>query len=313
MKRLLLASTGGHLTELAMLSARLSPVADDEVWVTFDHPQSRELLRAETVEFVADTPPRDWRRVVGNLRRADELLRRHRPDQLVTNGAGIALSFAPLALARGIETHYIECSARAQAPSLTGKLLQRLPSIRLYAQDVAFARGKWHHRGSVFDNYVVEVADPRPPIRKVVVTVGSLSFSFRRLLDRLPSILPPGIDVLLQVGVDVDSIRWPGARVVRTLPPDDLSTEMATADVVIAHSGIGSALAALNAGRVPILVPRLHRFNEHVDNHQQEIAISLARRGLAQHVDASQLAPGDLDHVAGRSVRHAGVSPFVLA
>jgi UDP-N-acetylglucosamine--N-acetylmuramyl-(pentapeptide) pyrophosphoryl-undecaprenol N-acetylglucosamine transferase len=311
-RRLLLASTGGHLTELVLLADRLVPAATEEVWVTFDSPQSRQLLAGCRVEYIADTPPRDFRKVVLNVRAASQLLAKYRPDQLVTNGAGIALSFAPLAAARGISTHYIECSARTEAPSLTGRLLENVPGLRLYAQDPQFAVGRWRFEGSVFDRYAHGPGTGTGEVKKVVVTVGSLHFSFKRLVDRLRGILPSEAEVLLQLGVDSANTEWDRGEVHASIAPDVLDREMKSADVVIAHSGIGSALAALNAGRMPILVPRSKRHREHVDDHQAQIAGALDVRGLARHADASELSFADLVHVAGRSIVTRPPRPFVL-
>jgi UDP-N-acetylglucosamine transferase subunit ALG13 len=270
------------------------------------------MLAGKQVEYVTDTPPRDFVNVARNVGAAWRLLKKYEPTQFVTNGAGIALSFAPLAAARGISTHYIECSARTEAPSLTGKVLERVPRVRLYAQDPQFAHGRWRFEGSVFDPYVPADETADSPINKIVVTVGSLGFSFSRLVERLRGVIPADAEVLLQLGVDAPGTVWPGARIEGKMPPDELSEEMASADVVIAHSGIGSALAALDAGRMPVLVPRLKRFGEHVDDHQGQIARTLERRGLAIHADASAISADDLRRVAGRRVIARHGQPFIL-
>jgi UDP-N-acetylglucosamine transferase subunit ALG13 len=280
------------------------------------------MLAGRRVEFVQDTPPRDLKNVMRNVGAAQRILRRYRPDELVTNGAGVALSFAPLAAMQGVRTHYIECSARTEAPSVTGRILERIPRVRLYAQDPAFAKDRWQYSGSVFDRYAVAqpavvparggVLDPAGTIRKVVVTVGSLSFSFVRLLTRLRKIIPPDAELLLQVGVDADRLEWDGAGIRATMAPDELDDEMASADVVIAHSGIGSALATLDAGKMPVLVPRLKRFGEHVDDHQVQIARTLHARGLAVMADASSITFEDLQRAARhRTETHRG-RPFLL-
>lgn len=311
MTRMLLASTGGHLTELVMLADRLPEHAVADVWVTFESEQSRRLLAGRRVEFVRNTPPRDLANVVRNIRAASSLLRKYRPVELVTNGAGIALSFAPLAVMRGISTHYIECSARTEAPSLTGRVLERIPRIHLYAQDKAFALGRWHYGGSVFDRYEPVAAEVRP-VRRVVVTVGSLDFSFRRLIDRLRVVLPRDVDLLLQIGRDAEETDWPGAQVCSRVPPDELAAAMERADVVIAHAGIGSALAALEAGKAPILVPRSKAAREHVDDHQQQIAKTLASRGLAIHADAANLSLADIGAASRVAIRGAAARRFDL-
>ena len=50
---------------------------------------------------------------------------------------------------------------------------------------------------------------------------------------------------------------------------------MREADVVVAHAGVGTALAALEVGKCPVLVPRRLAHGEHVDDHQVQIASEL--------------------------------------
>ena len=109
----------------------------------------------------------------------------------------------------------------------------------------------------------------RPPARplKVVVTVGSLGmFDFRRLIERLVEVIPPDAEIVWQTGGD----RGHG-------PADRGAGVHARARAALGdrgggrgdlHAGIGSALMALDSGKLPILVPRLERHGEHVDDHQ---------------------------------------------
>ena len=50
---------------------------------------------------------------------------------------------------------------------------------------------------------------------------------------------------------------------------------------MIGHAGTGTALAALSAGKVPVLAPRSIAHGEHIDAHQDDLAAFLAERGLA--------------------------------
>jgi UDP-N-acetylglucosamine transferase subunit ALG13 len=52
---------------------------------------------------------------------------------------------------------------------------------------------------------------------------------------------------------------------------------------VVCHAGDGSILAAVRAGHVPVVLPRLARYGEAVDDHQLELAAHLS---LARHVIA---------------------------
>jgi UDP-N-acetylglucosamine transferase subunit ALG13 len=86
------------------------------------------------------------------------------------------------------------------------------------------------------------------------------------------------------------------------LPHAELVDAIARADVVVSHSGIGSALDVLEAGKVPVLVPRRASRGEHVDDHQRLIARELHVRGLAVHRELDDVTWQDLCDVAGRSV-----------
>jgi UDP-N-acetylglucosamine--N-acetylmuramyl-(pentapeptide) pyrophosphoryl-undecaprenol N-acetylglucosamine transferase len=305
MTRLLIASTGGHLTELVLLAPRLSPPAREELWVTFDSKQSRTLLAGRNVQFIRDTPPRDWRGVLANIKTARRMLASSSIETVVSNGAGVALSFLPLARAKGIPTHYIECSARTEGPSVTGRILQRIPGIHLYTQHQDLVNGRWSYAGSVFDSYErVDLPTPRS-LQKVVVTIGTLDFSFRRLLDRLKAVLPRQADVVVQAGPDSARIDWPGASVETMMAPDELGFAMKQADVVITHAGIGSALMAFEAGKSPILVPRRKSYAEHVDDHQMQIARRFGDRGLAVVADASMISLEHFTTALGQCVKRA--------
>jgi UDP-N-acetylglucosamine transferase subunit ALG13 len=131
------------------------------------------------------------------------------------------------------------------------------------------------------------------------------SYGFRRLVDRLLEVLPlvvePDADILWQVGATpVDAI--PG-RVAVSYPNVELRAAIAEADLVVAHSGIGSALTALELGKRPILVPRRPAFGEHVDEHQSLIARELSRRHLAVSAEADEVSADDLRLAASGRVR----------
>ena len=310
---LLIASGGGHLRQLFRLAPRLAGLPERRIWVTFDTPQSRSMLADEPeVEFVRFVAPRDYRSVLFNTRFAGRLLRQHDVKALVSTGSGIALSFFPLASAMGIEGHYIESAARIEGPSLTGRIVSRLPRVRSYTQYESWADRRWRYRGAVMDGAETHTraADPRP--LRVAVTLGTIPYAFDRLTDSLRAVLPPDAEVYWQTG-DTDPAGLPGSA-ERTVPHADLVDAMRWADVVVAHAGVGSALDALEAGRHPILVPREAAHGEHVDDHQRQIAALLGRRGVALPVSPEHLTAEHLAQAAGLEVSWPeGQAPFQLA
>ena len=53
---------------------------------------------------------------------------------------------------------------------------------------------------------------------------------------------------------------------------------MADARIVITHGGPASFIMPLQIGKTPIVVPRQHQFNEHVNDHQMEFARNVSKR-----------------------------------
>ena len=53
---------------------------------------------------------------------------------------------------------------------------------------------------------------------------------------------------------------------------------MRDAHIVITHGGPASFIMPLQIGKTPIVVPRQHQFNEHVNDHQVEFAKAVSKR-----------------------------------
>jgi UDP-N-acetylglucosamine transferase subunit ALG13 len=223
----------------------------------------------------------------------------------------MAVSVLPQAARRGIQSHYIESATRVKGPSLAGRILQRAPGVNLYSQYSSWARPPWNYRGSIFDGFRTVAGPPRPPAR-ILVTLGmSESYGFRALLERVLAVAPPGAEVTWQTGsTDVEGLPIDARR---SMPSAELDAALERADVVVSHAGTGSSIAALRAGKVPVLVPRRAARGEHVDDHQEEIALELAGRGLALHREVDQLDLQDLiDAAALCVVRQTSPPAFEL-
>jgi UDP-N-acetylglucosamine--N-acetylmuramyl-(pentapeptide) pyrophosphoryl-undecaprenol N-acetylglucosamine transferase len=300
---LLVASTGGHLTEMRLLWRRFDRLEPPIRWVTFDTPQSRSALEGEAVDMVRFVGGRDPGNVLRNVPAADRILRQHRIGTVISTGSAVALPFFALARMRRLECHFIESAARMAAPSTTGGMIARIPGVRLYCQYPSWQEDVWRHRGSVFDAYTagLPASNGRQPIKRVVVTLGTFkAFGFRRLVERLLDVLPDNVEVLWQTG-DTDVT---GLNIVahHAIPEADLLDAMREADAVISHAGVGNTLAAFQVGKCPLLVPRRIAFGEHVDDHQIEMAAHLAERGLVVTADADDLTLADIEAAAWRRV-----------
>lgn len=314
------ASSGGHFKQLVSLVGRI-PDVGELTWVTYDRGLSTDVLvaagrEADQLVHAPYAAPRDIRNlskdalVIGRLLLADDY------DLAISTGAGIAVAALPLARAMGVRACFIESATRFDGPSLSGRILQRIPGIELYTQGVSASPGsftsRWHPIGSVHDEFAVGDDRDVPAIRRVVVTVGTIQpYGFRRLIDRLLSILPPDVEVLWQTGAtDVSDLPIEARE---TVPGPELEAAIADADVVVAHAGTGTAVTVFEHGRCPVLVPRRRAFDEHIDDHQVATAVSLAQRGLSIHAEVAQLSLPLLATAAGRSiVRRVDVPALAL-
>lgn len=303
MSLLLVCSGGGHLKQLHELAGRL-PFGDrDRTWVTFDTGLSRGLLAGEDVRYAAYAAPRDAVGIARNGALAVRVLAQRRWSAVVSTGSSLAVNFLPLAAALGVPAYFIETAARAAGPSMTGRILGPVPRVRTYTQYPGWASARWAYAGSIFESF--EPGPPREgrPVRSAVVTLGTTeSYGFRRLVTALAPLLT-GAAVTWQTGMtDVGGLDV-DARA--SVPHGELVAAITGADVVIGHAGTGGALTALEAGRCPVLVPRLARHGEHVDDHQVQVAGELHRRGLAIACEPEDLTRRVLADAARRTVRRA--------
>ena len=122
----------------------------------------------------------------------------------------------------------------------------------------------------------------------ILVTVGTHEDPFDRLLHGVEG-LPRGEELIVQHGPS--TVRPPGARCHAYLPFEELQAHVRRARVVIAHAGVGSIMGALAAGHRPLVVPRLCRHGEHVDDHQLPLARRLAAAGAVVLVEDAATIP----------------------
>lgn len=296
---LLVANDGGHIMQLHTLRPRLG-LNDDVVWVTPRTPQTESLLAGERVHWAEPCPPRDLHSVMRNAASCRHLFDDHHVTLVVSTGAALALAVLPQARLRHVETVYIESATRMAEPSVSGRLLSWVPGITTFSQSEGLARNHWKYLASPWDLYRSEEGTPRP-LRRAVVSLGTQpGYSFRRLAEQVAAVLPPECDVLWQTGsTDVSGL---GISARPAVPAAEMNLAMREADVVVAHAGTGIALAALEAGRLPVLVPRRARRGEHVDDHQLTIALELALRDLCVAREADLLKRSDLQLAAGRVI-----------
>lgn len=123
----------------------------------------------------------------------------------------------------------------------------------------------------------------------IVFTIGT-----SEPFDRLVAVADDVVDacderVLVQAGRS--RCRLVRAEMVNFLPYDELLALVAEARIVVTHAGAGSVLLAIGQAKRPVLVPRMRRHGEAIDDHQVIFGQRLADLGLAHLVEDVELLP----------------------
>ncbi|WOD37417.1 glycosyltransferase [Nodosilinea sp. E11] len=107
----------------------------------------------------------------------------------------------------------------------------------------------------------------------ISVTVGTISFPFDRLIEWVSDSLEDGIiqePVFLQYGCsNIERIeKHPLVTAVSKVSKEILQEKLDESRLVISHAGQGSTRYLSSRGMSFIIVPRLAKYREHIDDHQ---------------------------------------------
>lgn len=116
----LVGSSGGHLTHLYMLKPFWE--YKDRFWVTFDKEDARSLLQGEKFYPAYYPSNRSIKALIINTWRALRILKKEKPDLIISSGAAAAVPFFWTGKIMGAKTIYIEVFDRIDASTITGKL-----------------------------------------------------------------------------------------------------------------------------------------------------------------------------------------------
>lgn len=115
------SSSGGHLNHLYLLR----PFWEDKkrVWVTYDKKNTKYLLRDEKIYYCHYPTNRNVKNLIRNTRIAWQVLRKEKPDIIISTGEAIAIPFFYLGRLMGKKLIYIEVYDRMCKPTVTGRLV----------------------------------------------------------------------------------------------------------------------------------------------------------------------------------------------
>jgi UDP-N-acetylglucosamine--N-acetylmuramyl-(pentapeptide) pyrophosphoryl-undecaprenol N-acetylglucosamine transferase len=114
----------------------------------------------------------------------------------------------------------------------------------------------------------------------IFLSLGTHEAPFTRAVDLVTPLATSDRPLLIQHGHTPIKNGIPHITWEMYMSYDEVIQAMTDAEMVICHAGVGTIMTALKLGHRPIVIPRLQQNNEHVDNHQHDIANRLADRGL---------------------------------
>lgn len=100
-------------------------------------------------------------------------------------------------------------------------------------------------------------------------TVNAQGQPFNRLVQKIDELKETSViteDVVVQTGFSTYEPKY--SKWQKLLPYQNMGKCVEQARIVITHGGSSSFIMPLQIGKIPIVVPRQSKFNEHVNDHQ---------------------------------------------
>ena len=114
----------------------------------------------------------------------------------------------------------------------------------------------------------------------IFVTVGTHEQPFNRLIQKIDELICDKTitdEVFMQIGYSTYEPKY--AFWSRVISYEEMSKYENEAEIIITHGGAATFMSALAKGKTPIVVPRLEKFNEHVNDHQMDFAKKVKELG----------------------------------
>lgn len=113
----------------------------------------------------------------------------------------------------------------------------------------------------------------------IFVTVGTHEQAFDRLIEYIDNLKRDDLikeQVVIQTGYS--NYKPIYCMWKKIYPYQKMMELVAEARIVITHGGPSSFIMPLQIGKVPIVVPRMKKYGEHVNDHQVEFTLEVEKR-----------------------------------
>ena len=131
----------------------------------------------------------------------------------------------------------------------------------------------------------------------IFVSLGTQDKPFNRIIDYVISLKEnlkeiKSEKIIIQLGQtkllksDIERIKsLENIIIYDMLKPEKMKDIIKDADIIITHAGVGTIMECLEMGKEIIVAPRKVENLEHVNNHQEEIAFEMEKKGFLTKVD----------------------------
>ena len=128
----------------------------------------------------------------------------------------------------------------------------------------------------------------------ITMTLGTIPFPFERAVNWLNILLEQGAitePVIVQSGcTEVSQLdKYPLVKCIPMLRPTNLTVLAQQSRLVISHAGQGSTRHLASQRAKFILLPRLARYGEHIDDHQLYFAQTVEKMGVRYCMSLEEL------------------------
>lgn len=115
----------------------------------------------------------------------------------------------------------------------------------------------------------------------IFVTLGTQDKKFTRLLSEIDKLIDKKVisdEVIVQAGYSSD-YKSNNMKIFDLINKEEFDRIIKNTDLLITHGGVGAILTGLKYSKKIIAIPRLKKYNEHVNDHQLQIVENFNEEG----------------------------------
>ena len=117
----------------------------------------------------------------------------------------------------------------------------------------------------------------------IFVSYGTEKYEFLRLTNAIERIFNDerfsNESFVMQMGYSFQNISSSNRiRSFNYCKNDEFNQYIKNAEIIITHGGVGNIFTILKNNKIPIVIPRLKKYDEHVDDHQLQVVRELSKQ-----------------------------------